>query len=268
MLLDLDRERLATRLKLPRLDREQTEEMLAVLFAEEITPEFLDGIYRETEGNPFFIEEVCKALVESGKLYFEDGRWHRPEHGGAGDSPERAGGDPVAGEGPAAEAQETLRLAAVLGREFDFDTLAEAERAGRGSADRGPGERRAGPIDRGVSGEGGGTFAFVHALIPSTLVEGLRTLQRRRLHRRAAAAIEARRPDDLEALAHHYDQAGEAEKAADYLLQAGDRARGLYAHQEAIDHYRQALEFLKRAGRPGTGRAHADEAGPDLSQCL
>ena len=55
MLLDLRRERLATHLKLPRLDREQTEEMLAVLFAEEITPEFLDGIYRETEGNPFYI---------------------------------------------------------------------------------------------------------------------------------------------------------------------------------------------------------------------
>jgi hypothetical protein len=78
LLLELHRERLATRLKLLRLDREQTRELLAVLFAEEIIPEFLDGIYTETEGNPFFIEEVCKALVDSGRLYYEDGRWHRP----------------------------------------------------------------------------------------------------------------------------------------------------------------------------------------------
>ena len=78
LLLELHRERLATRLKLLRLDREQTGELLAALFAEEITPEFLDGIYTETEGNPFFIEEVCKALVDSGRMYYEDGRWRRP----------------------------------------------------------------------------------------------------------------------------------------------------------------------------------------------
>nr|NIN68608.1 protein kinase [Anaerolineae bacterium]NIQ81628.1 protein kinase [Anaerolineae bacterium] len=79
VLLDLNRERLATRLKLTRLRREETRELLTVLFAEEITTEFVDGIYGETEGNPFFTEEVCKALVESGKVYYEDGRWHRPE---------------------------------------------------------------------------------------------------------------------------------------------------------------------------------------------
>ncbi|MBM2851143.1 MAG: hypothetical protein HW418_4085, partial [Anaerolineales bacterium] len=78
VLLDLNRERLAARIKLTRLSKPQTRDLLAVMFAEEITPEFLDGIYRETEGNPFFVEEVCKALVESGKLYFADGRWHRP----------------------------------------------------------------------------------------------------------------------------------------------------------------------------------------------
>jgi oligopeptide transport system substrate-binding protein len=98
-----------------------------------------------------------------------------------------------------------------------------------------------------VGREEEGNFAFVHGLIPTTLVESLRSLQRRRLHRRAAAAIAARRPDDFEALAHHYDQAGQAEKAVEYLLKAGDRARGLYAHQEAIVNYQQALECLREA---------------------
>ncbi len=71
-LLELNRERLATRIKLSGLDVTGTKELLATLFAEEIQPEFLEAVYRETEGNPFFIEEVCKALVDSGKLYYEE----------------------------------------------------------------------------------------------------------------------------------------------------------------------------------------------------
>ncbi len=78
MLLDLKRERLASHQKLARLDREQTAQMLEILFAEEILPESLDAVYDVTEGNPFYIEEVCKSLVESGRVYFQDGRWHRP----------------------------------------------------------------------------------------------------------------------------------------------------------------------------------------------
>jgi ABC-type oligopeptide transport system substrate-binding subunit/tetratricopeptide (TPR) repeat protein len=252
MLLDLRRERLATLLQLPRLDREQTEEMLGILFAEEITPEFLDSIFRETEGNPFYIEEVCKALVESGELYFADGRWHRPSTEELGVPQSVRVAILARMRVLPADAQETLRLAAVLGREFDFDTLVAASAlAGASDQDEDTlidaleNAERAQLIEE-VSGEGGETFAFVHALIPTTLVESTRALQRRRLHRRAADAIEARRPDDLEALAYHYNQAGEAEKATDYLLQAGDKARGLYAHKEAIDHYQRALEYLKK----------------------
>ena len=68
-LLELNRKRLGTRIKLRRLDSTQTQDMLAAIFdSDEITGEFLEGIFGETEGNPFFIEEVCKALVESGQV--------------------------------------------------------------------------------------------------------------------------------------------------------------------------------------------------------
>ncbi|MCK4314793.1 MAG: hypothetical protein KAX24_03385, partial [Anaerolineae bacterium] len=236
------------RLKLPRLDRGQTREQLAVLLAEEITSEFLDGIYRETEGNPFFIEEVVKALVESGKLYYEDGRWHWPSMDELGiPQSVRVAIQSRVRKLPA-DAQETLRLAAILGREFDFDTLAEAsDQEEDALIDALEDAERAQLIEE-VSGEGGGTFVFVHALVPATLVGSLRTLQRRRLHRRAAAAIETRRPDDFESLAYHYNQAGDAKEATNYLLKAGDRARRLYACQEAIDHYQRALTFLREQG--------------------
>lgn len=91
-------------------------------------------------------------------------------------------------------------------------------------------------------------FSFSHALIPSTLRDSLRTLKRRKMHSRAASAIEELCPEDFEALALHYNRAGQVEKGVKFLIKAGDRARGLYAHQEAIDNYKQAIEILKVIG--------------------
>lgn len=248
VLADLDRERLATRIKLTRLGREETGELVTTLFGQELSAEFVDGIHRETEGNPYFIEEVVKALVESGRLYYQDGRWHQPNMGELGiPQSVRMAIQSRVGVLPDA-CTKTLYLAAILGREFDFRTLAEASEQDEDSLlDDLDCAERAQLIEE-VSAEGGGTFAFVHRLIPTTLVEGLRTLQRRRLHRRVAVAMEALHPDNFEALAYHYDQAGNLNKATDYLLLAGDRARALYAHQEATDNYQQALDFLREAG--------------------
>ncbi|MGB9299631.1 MAG: ABC transporter substrate-binding protein [Anaerolineae bacterium] len=250
VLLDLHRERLATRLELTRLGREETRELLEVLFGKKISAEFMDAIYRETEGNPFFIEEVCKGLVESGRLYYEDGRWRRPPSIADLGIPQsvrvaiqsRVEKLPVA-------SQETLHLAAIMGREFDFDTLAEASELEEEPLIEALENAERAQLIQEVSAEEGGTFAFVHGLIASTLVESLRTLQRRRLHRRAAAAMETLNADDFEALAYQYDQAGEVERATHYLLQAGDRARALYATHEAIDHYERTLELLKAQGQ-------------------
>jgi tetratricopeptide (TPR) repeat protein len=247
MLLDLDRRNLATRLKLFRLGREGTHDMLAALFAEEITPELLDGIHRETEGNPFFVEEVCKALVQSGELYFEGGRWHRPsiEELGIPQSVRLAIQSQV-GRLPS-QVQDTLNLAAILGREFHFDALAGASDLEEETlVDALESAERAQLIHE-LSGEAGGTFGFTHGLIPATLAEGLSGLRRRRLHQRVAAVIEALHPDDgthLAALAYHYGQAGVEDKALHYLTQAGDRARASYANQDAIRTYSQALEYV------------------------
>ncbi len=255
---DLNRERLATRIKLTRLDRASTQDLLAALLAEDITPDFLEGIYHETEGNPFFIEEVVKALVEQGELYYENGRWNRPSmevmkipqsvhlaiHARVGKLTE--------------DAQDVLQQAAIFGREFDYeslkvmsslqeealiDALESAERAQLIHEDRQKTNGRRAPSP---------TFAFAHALIPTSLYENLSSLRRPRMHHRAALALEQVYADRLEAIAprlgRHFAAAGETEKAIEYLVKAGDTARDLYACQEAIDAYQQALELIKDLG--------------------
>jgi DNA-binding SARP family transcriptional activator/tetratricopeptide (TPR) repeat protein len=242
--LDFQRERLATRLRLPRLDRKQTGEMLGVLFDQEITPEFLDGIYAETEGNPFFIEEVCNALVESGRLRFQDGRWHRPSMEDLGVPRSIRVAIQSRLRALPAEARETLRLAAVLGRKFEFDILVKASDLDKDGLIEALEDAERAQLIKKVSTERGGTFALVHSLIASTLVESTRTLQRRQLHRRVAAAMEASRPGDdsqLEALAYHYNEAGDEGRTLKYLTLAGDGAMASYANEEAESYYRRAL---------------------------
>lgn len=181
LLGDLNRERLSTRIKLSRLSKEQTGELLTTTFAEEITPEFLDGIYRETEGNPFFVEEVCKALVDSGKLFFEGGRWQRPDM----EDLEIPQGIKVTIQSRlgklSKEEQNTLQFAALLGRDFEYEMLSVVSDLDEDSLinvlERAEQAQLVEEVRR--AGIGRSTvFSFTHAFIHSTLLSNLSTLRR------------------------------------------------------------------------------------------
>jgi tetratricopeptide (TPR) repeat protein len=145
--------------------------------------------------------------------------------------------------------KDTLRLAAVLGREFDFDVfrmvseldeealigaLEQAERAQLIKEVRQQAPERA---------TGSPRFAFTHALIHSNLHESLSGLRRQRLHRQVAATLAKMKPDAYEALSYHHFQAGDFELARAYSLKAGERALATYANQEAEKHFRLSLEL-------------------------
>jgi len=242
LLYDLNRERLGSHLKLNRLDQAGTEALLRALFGEEITPEFLHSIYHETEGNPFFIEEVCKALVESGKLSFADGRWQRPDMNVL-EIPQsiRVAIQSRVSNLPA-EAQEVLTLAAVLGRQFDYELLAATGVY--------PEERLIQTVEKATSAqlveetsdERGGTYRFTHALIPAILSESLSSPRRRRYHRQVMASLEELRPADLESLAYHSLEGGNLHKGLDYSLRASRKAQQLYTLDEALHRAHHALD--------------------------
>jgi serine/threonine protein kinase/tetratricopeptide (TPR) repeat protein len=245
VLADFHRERLAERIKLSRLNRDQTRDMLAVLFQDEITPELLEGIYQETEGNPFFIEEVCKALIDEGKIYREEGSWQRL--------------DMTEIHIPQSvrltierrvrylprEVRDPLVQAAILGRIFDFDTLRDAIDIDEDALMEALEQAERAQLIEETGAAGGGTFSFSHALIPSTLTEELSGLRRRRMHQRAAQAIQELQPENYETLAHHFAEAADDERARQYYMQAGLRARSRYANQDAIQYFTLALELTE-----------------------
>lgn len=246
VILDLNRERIATRIKLTRLNKERTRDMLTTMFAEVTTPEFLDGIYRETEGNPFFIEEVCKDLVESGKLTYADGHWQRPGMDVL-EIPQslRLAIQTRVGRLPP-QAQEALTLASVIGREFDFDTLLHSNEPHDEDLliDSLETALHAQLIEE-VKGKGRERYSFVHALIPTTLYEGISARRKKRAHERVANAIEKLSPEDYEGLAHHFSAADDSVRAVDYLRKAAQRAESLNAYDAAIQHLRAALDFVE-----------------------
>jgi oligopeptide transport system substrate-binding protein len=247
VLLDVSREPQTTRLKLNRLSMEQTGQLLGSFFRDEISPEFLEGIYRETDGNPFFIEEVCKALVESGQVFHTDEGWDRTDMSEIG-IPQSVRVAIQSRSGKlSSDTQEVLNQAGILGREFEFETLITATESDEEAIIVALEEAERAQLVEERSEDGQLILVFSHALIPSTLVEGLRILQRRRLHRHAASALEVHDPENYAALGKHLLEAGQTEEGVDYLLLAGDQARSLYAHQEAIDSYLQALDFAKES---------------------
>src|SRR4030095_9387802 len=76
-LFDWNRERLVTRIALRRFNAAETSAQLSALLGESVAADFGDAVHRETEGNPFFVEEVLKSLIEKGSVRRESGRWKR-----------------------------------------------------------------------------------------------------------------------------------------------------------------------------------------------
>jgi ABC-type oligopeptide transport system substrate-binding subunit len=256
----LSREGIARQLRLQRLSPQAVDALVAEMSGAggAVVP-LAERLYRETEGNPFFLMEIVKALFEAGLVRVEGGAWsgdfskvsegHLPLPTSLGEAIQ------ARVEGLDDDAQEALRLASVLGREFDLDLLDALWDCGvEATLEALDILLRHRLVDEG-SGAVGRDYAFTHHKIQEVVYAGMPRPRRRHAHARAGAAMERLR-DSKERqglfgeLAYHFEQGREldmglTEKAITYLLQAGDQARGLYAHREAIDHYQRALALLQ-----------------------
>jgi class 3 adenylate cyclase/tetratricopeptide (TPR) repeat protein len=226
--------------------------------------ELARAVWRETEGNAFFVAEVIRHLTESGTLEHRDGRW-------VVSTPIEELGIPegvrdVVGRRLARLSEATNRVlacASVVGVEFDPSMV---QLAGGFSEDAVLTALEEAVASRLVV-EVAGTAAkhrFGHALVRATLYDELSAARRVSLHRKVAEALEARHAGDLDehlpALAFHFAHASapaaDAVKAVDYAARAGDRALSLFANDEAVGYFQQALELLETASGPPTRDGH------------
>ncbi|HEX9424724.1 MAG TPA: protein kinase [Pyrinomonadaceae bacterium] len=250
-LVDWNRERFTTRIVLKRFNAEETRAQIAALLDENISGEFSEVVYRETEGNPFFVEEVMKALIEQGSVRRESGRWKRCELADLviPQSVKEAIGNRL--DRVSAECNETLRAAAVLGKTFTIDELMAA-------ADGQNENKLLDALDEAVAAQllaadGREAFVFTHDKIREVLYEELNPIRRRRLHLRTAEGLERHRekaPVAVETLAHHFIHAGEYERGLTYAKQAAAEAERIFAYDEAMAAYGRALECAEALGLP------------------
>jgi hypothetical protein len=243
LIADVRREGVLRRLELGGLGEEEVAELVSVLGVPSAEPAFVQALHAETEGNPFFIEEVVRHLRGSGTLSLAEA--------GVPDGVREVTARRL--RRLDTESRQALQVAAVIGREFDYDVLAAVapleEEALIGALEEG--------VEARVLRETGrvGRYAFTHALVRATLYDGLSQLRRARMHGRVGEAIARLRSVDLDPhlpqLAYHFAQAAPVEqpdRAIDFALAAARRADRQLAWEEAAQHYRAALRARELTG--------------------
>jgi DNA-binding SARP family transcriptional activator/tetratricopeptide (TPR) repeat protein len=238
----LRREDMLTHVQLDGLGPAEVGELMQAHGVGAPSADLVSALHGETEGNPFFVEEVVRHL-------------HETQGGVEGGIDLEEVGVP---EGVRAvtsrrlrrlpsSAREAVDVASVIGREVDFgllealgpltgdDLVAALDEAVRARVLR--------EVDSRV-----GRYAFAHALVRATVYDGLSALRRARLHSRVGETILARHQDDLDPwlpqLARHFARAAPVDgpsRAIDFALAAGRRADRLLAWEEAAAHYRGAM---------------------------
>ena len=251
-LRELVRDRLVDEIHLRRLDLASTAALISNQLSDDKIPdELVSVVYARSEGNPFFTEELLKALSEQGAIYQAGGRLD-PKRLAEIQIPYSVRS--VVGQRVgrlSSGTQELLRTASVLGPEFDLALLQVAS----GVAESDVLDHMDAAVGTGLledrSRNATERYAFAHVLIQQTLYQELPSHRRRRLHLRVGQALESlaeARPFVIADLARHFQLGGDHERAATYAVMAGDQASAHCADAEAVHHYEVALDLLAVLG--------------------
>ncbi|HEY54507.1 MAG TPA: AAA family ATPase, partial [Caldilineae bacterium] len=244
----LSRDHLVDHLTLSPLSPAAVSEIAHSLVGDEAAKALGDFLYRESEGNPFFLIETVYSLQEQGALVGDTGERHWREPAAFALAPRSVQDVILQRVGRLSHpARRLLTLAAVIGRNFDEALLRAAARGDVGAVAASLDEWLARHLVR-PQPTSPGCYDFNHDKIRAVVYEAADAGRRRALHRQVGEALELEGEKRVGLLAYHWAQAGEWQKAVPYLLQAGDQARLLYALQEAVAYYRQALDYLQEQG--------------------
>ncbi len=240
-----------TRVALNRLTRRQVAEMMtAQTGVAQIAPGVVEQILDRTDGVPLFVEEFTRMLAETRPT------WADSTASGESSAQLKPGAIPttlqdllVARLDRVASNREVVQLGAVIGRNFSYELIAAAtelsEPALRVELDK--------LVETGMLFAKGtppqAVYTFKHALIQDAAYGLLMKKLCQSYHRRIAEALESRFPSTVETkpelLAHHYTGAGDARRAIDYWLLAGQRSRDRSAYVESLGHLSLGMKMVE-----------------------
>jgi class 3 adenylate cyclase/tetratricopeptide (TPR) repeat protein len=251
VLAELGRGRLADDVRLKRLTLEEVGEVIkaALGLAGAPSAEFRRALFERTEGNPFFVEEILRALVEKGELEYHDGAWHRTKAVAELSIPASVR-DAVQQRllGLEPRARKAIQVAAVIGLRFDFEILGAVSGLDEAALlDVIKAAIDAQLVREETDADGNETYAFRHALSREAVLAELLQRERRLLHRSVGEAIE-RAPGSAnearaEELAYHFDEARDTVRAYRYHALAAARSVRMAAPAGAIRHLERAIEL-------------------------
>ncbi|HEY3283983.1 MAG TPA: tetratricopeptide repeat protein, partial [Armatimonadota bacterium] len=254
--------------RLRELTAEQSRGMVGSLLRQSELPVLLEGtVLERSQGNPLYVEELVRTLIDAGSLYQEEGVWVARDARETlllPDSVQSIIQTRVDRLSPSRK--QVLEYAAVFGRLLRRDLL-EAVMAGQDDLTASLEELSLrGFLVQGRHGPGE-EYSFRHVLAQETVYQALLKGRKSLLHRKAAEAVEALYGDSLEPfyedLAHHYGNTADAEKTVHYLLRSGEKARRTYLNDAAISYLTRSLARMDEAEDP-TGQI----ASPWYSQRL
>jgi class 3 adenylate cyclase len=241
------------RIAVGALDQADMTRMACALLETPSLPDDLASLLAaKAEGNPLFVEEVTKSLLEEGVLRREGDRIVLARALADIAVPDSIHGVLMArldrlDAGP----KQALQLASVIGREFALRLLARVTEAGDAVSEL-VAELRALELIYEKAAHPELAYMFKHALTHDVAYESILLQRRRHLHRTIGLAIEELYADRLvehyETLALHFSRAEEWPRAFDYHARAAEKALGAFASDVAIHHCREALAIAERLG--------------------
>jgi class 3 adenylate cyclase/predicted ATPase len=232
-------EKYALDVDIKNLDPEHSSQLINNLISQEMPQSLRDFIIAKSGGNPFFIEEIVRRVIESGKLDEKEiVTAESIQIPGSIDAAVTSRIDSLN-----KEAKYLLKIASIIGRSFPQELLQEIVR--EKESFQHIDELEAAEFLVKINKDNKMFYAFRHALFQEVAYNSLLKSERTIYHKVIAETIENKFKEEIDgyfgALAHHYYICKVYDKALDYSLKAGDEAASLYANEEALAFYNQAL---------------------------
>ncbi len=238
-----------TQMTLNRLSRDQIERMAErVVDGKHLPAHVLQQIVEKTDGVPLFVEEMTKAVLESGTLKEVNGQYELTGPLTSLTIPATLQDSLMARLDRLVTAKGLAQQAAVIGRQFSFELLQAVSQLDEAMLQHELGRLVEAELvyQRGLPPHA--TYTFKHALIQDAAYQSLLRRTRQQYHQNIAQVLVEHFPETAETqpelLAHHYTEAGQDEAAIGYWQRAGQRALQRSAHLEAIAHLTQGLALL------------------------